>query len=343
MQEKVLSVSVAAYNASATLAEALEPFTADGIREMVEVLIVDDGSKDDTAKIGGEFQDKYPDTFRAISKANGGWGSTLNVGIREAKGKYFKQLDADDYYSLENLKSFLDFLNNVTADMVYSPFVTFEDKSGGIYRTVGNFEGDYRFFPRDNSVIPLSECENFIPAMHTLTVRTQVLQDSDIFITEHCFYTDVEFVLKSYHLCKTVAFFERPIYYYRLARDGQSMSLTGVRKNYKDHMKMLLGLLDYYKEKVKDEATKKAFENRLEAACNMQYIFFFALKCTSKQKKELREFDKILCEKHPDFYEKTSGPRLNLLRKFNFLGYKIAARQRMRKDKRLKQNIFEGE
>lgn len=342
MQQKVLSVSVAAYNAAATLREALEPFTADGVRERVEVLVVNDGSKDNTPEIAQEYQDRFPGTFRLISKENGGWGSTLNTGIRAATGKYFKQLDADDYYSKENLPDFLDFLEKTDADMAYSPFVTFEDQSGGIYRIVGELLGDYRFFPTDR-VIPLSECENFVPAMHTLTVRTSVLQNSDIFITEHCFYTDVEFVLKSYHLCKTVAFYKMPVYYYRLARDGQSMSLAGVRKHYRDHEKMLLTMLEYYTENVMDKATQQAFENRLESACIMQYVFFFALKCTASEKNELIEFDTILREKYPEFYEKTHGPRLDLLRKMNFFGYRLLARQKMRQDKRLRQNIFEGD
>lgn len=341
MQEKVLSVSIAAYNISSTIKECLAPFLSDGVRELVDVMIVDDGSKDDTAKIAREYQERYPDTFRLISKENGGWGSTLNTGIREAKGKYFKQLDGDDYYSYENLKSFLQFLQSMDADLVYTPFITFDDATGGIIRTLGVYQGDYAFFPL-NQIIPLSECEDFIPAMHAITVRTDVLQNSDIMITEHCFYTDVEYVLKSYNLCKTVAFFEKPIYYYRLARNGQSMSQAGVCKHYKDHQKMLMVMLEYYGKCVENSHTKRAFENRLLGACNMQYIFYFALKCTKKQKRELIDYDNYLKDNYPSFYEKLDGKQITFLRKTHFYGYRFVAWQKMRKDKKLKQNIFEG-
>ena len=97
MTEKILSVSIAAYNVQDTLAEALVPFTAEGIREYVDVMIVNDGSNDNTAAIASEYVNQYPDTFRLINKKNGGWGSTLNVGVQEAKGKYLKQLDGDDF------------------------------------------------------------------------------------------------------------------------------------------------------------------------------------------------------------------------------------------------------
>lgn len=341
MHEKILSVSIAAYNVASTLKEALDPFTLEGVREYVDVMIVDDGSKDNTAEIAREYEANYPGTFRLISKENGGWGSTLNAGIRVAKGKYFKQLDGDDYYSYENLRSFLEYLQGVDADLIYSPFVTFDDATGGILRVVGTYGGSYRFFPFDR-VVNLEECEDLVPAMHCLTVRTSRLQEENVTITEHCFYTDVEYVLKACNICKTIAFFEKPIYYYRLARSGQSMSLAGVRKHYNDHQKMLMTMLAYYKDYVKDPFAKKMFEDRLDGACNMQYIFYFALKCTPEHKKELKNYDKELKAKYPDFYERVKGKQVNLLRKTGFLGYWIIAKQKMSKDRRLKQNIFEG-
>lgn len=341
MSEKILSVSVAAYNVADTLREALDPFTQETVAKRVDVMIVDDGSKDETAKIASEYEAKYPGTFRLLSKENGGWGSTLNIGIKAAKGKYFKQLDGDDYYSWENLAAFLDFLEKSDADMVYSPFVTFEDKTGAVLRVLGKYEGTFRFLPLKNTVL-LTECENFMPAMHSLTVRSDVLKRKRVTITEHCFYTDVEFVLKSYNLCKTVSFFERPVYYYRLARNGQSMSLGGVRKHYGDHQKMLMKMLSYYEQEVKEPIKKRQIRDRLAAACTMQYIFYMALECTSKQKQELKQFDKELKEKHPYFYEREKGNQVCMLRRTNFAGYWLISQQKMRKDKKLHINIFEG-
>lgn len=341
MHKKVLSVSIAAYNVETTLREALEPFTKEGIREFLDVMIVDDGSKDNTANIALEYQEQYPDTFRLISKKNGGWGSTLNVGIQQATGKYFKQLDGDDYYSHENLAAFVEFLKTIDADLVHSPFVNFENQKGAILRVMGEYGGTYRYFPI-GKVVDLNECDGFIPAMHSLTVRTEILQKNNVTITEHCFYTDVEFVLKAFNLSQTIAFFEAPVYYYRLARNGQSMSQAGVRKHYHDHEKMLMTMLEYYETSVTQAHAKKVFEERLDGVCNMQYIFYFALECTAEQKKELQNYDAKLKNNYPEFYERVKGKQVNLLRKTGFFGYWFIARQKMTKDRRLKQNIFEG-
>lgn len=341
MSIKILSVSIAAYNVAETLEDALAPFTKNDIKEYVDVMIINDGSSDDTAAIASRYEAEYPETFRLISKENGGWGSTLNTAIKYAKGKYFKQLDGDDYYSHENLASYISFLKSIDSDLVYTPFVAFDDATKGILKTFGTYCGDYSIFPIGHT-IPLNECDNFIPAMHTVTVKTEILRKNHISITEHCFYTDVEFVLKALNSCKDVTFFEKPIYYYRLARDGQSMSQSGVRKHYRDHQKMLYTMLEYCQNQVVDEHIRNIFETRLIGACNMQYIFYFALKCSFSQKKELIDCDTYIKENYPAIYQKIDGAQISFLRKTHFWGYKLVAWQKMRKDRRLRRNIFEG-
>ena len=341
MAQKVLSVSIAAYNVQSTLEAALLPFTDSEVRDKLDVMIINDGSTDRTAEIAQHYVNRYPDTFRLINKKNGGWGSTLNTGFQCAIGKYFKQLDGDDFFSPENLNDFLNFLDKRDEDMVYTPYVTFEDQTGAAIRVVGGYFGNYRFFPLEKTV-NLKECSGFCPAMHCLTIRTDILKNNPILITEHCFYTDVEYVLKAYNYCETITFAKWPIYWYRLARSGQSMSRKGVQKHYRDHQKMLITMLEYLNTAVTKEYVAEVIRNRLLGVCNMQYIFYFALECTKKQKDELREFDKLLKDKYPYFYKEIDGKQIVLLRKTHFNGYKIIAMQKMNKDKRLKQNIFEG-
>lgn len=341
--EKVLSVSIAAYNIAATLREVLDPFLMDNVRDRVDVMIVDDGSKDDTAKIAMEYHDMYPDTFRLISKPNGGWGSTLNTGMRAAVGKYFKQLDGDDFFSYENLVDFLDYLEKTDSDIVHSPFVTYSDANGGILNVLNDFSWqDYYWYPKRRT-LPLSECSNVRPEMHNLAVKSKLLQEHNITITEHCFYTDVEYSLKAFTICKTISFYERPIYYYRLAFSGQSMGLGGIRKHYQDNQKMLKGMLDYYTNKVTEPWAKEMMYNRLASVCDLMYRMFFALKCTKQQKQELIEFDRMLREEYPKFYRCVNTKPVNFLRKTNFFGYWLVGHWVMNQDRRYKRNFFEGE
>ncbi len=335
--EKILSVSIAAYNVESTLREVLEPFTICNHLDNLDVMIIDDGSKDSTAKIAAEYVANYPESFRLIKKVNGGWGSTLNVGMHAAMGKYFKQLDGDDYFSKENLDDFIEFLQQCNSDLVYSPFVTFEDQSGAIIRVLGVYQ-DYS----QRCEMQLSELENFAPAMHTLTTRTDILKKNPIHITEHCFYTDVEFVLKSCNFADTITFYEYPIYYYRVARSGQSMSIEGVRKHYRDHLKMIMGLLNYEQEYVTKPFMKRMFFCRLSGACYMQYVFFFGLSCNREQKLELKKYDRTLKEKYPEYYKSIQSKRISFLRWTHFTGYWLLGHQATYRDKRLKINIFEG-
>jgi len=336
---KILSVSVAAYNVESTLREALDSFLAPEVLEQVEILIVDDGSKDGTAAIGREYQEKYPGTFKLISKENGGWGSTLNAAIEAATGKYFKQLDGDDYYSVENLPIFLKFLSESDADMVCTAFAIFEDESGGVL----SVESRIREYVGLNQTLDLMELGDFMPAMHALTVKTEVLQKANVRITEHCFYTDLEFVIKAYNNCHTFAYMELPVYMYRIGRSGQSMSVAGIRKHYKEHQTVLFTCLEYLEREVTEEYKKSSIRRRLVKACVMQYMFYFALECNRKQAMELKEFDRNLMERYPYFFEQTAlGGRMKLLRKTNFLFYKMIGRQNTESDRRNKKHIFEG-
>jgi len=338
MADKILTISIAAYNVSKTLDEALIPFTKCKNKEKLEVLVVNDGSTDDTVNIAKKFVEKYPDVFQIIDKENGGWGSTLNAGMKYGSGKYFKQLDGDDYFSEENLDDFLNFLETTDADMVYSPFVTFSDKNGAILRVLG----DYGNTVPKKELMGIDEIPGFSPAMHTLCIKMSVLKNNDIQITEHCFYTDVEFVLKCCNFCKTLTMYDFPIYYYRLARNGQSMSIGGVRKHYKDHLKMLLTMLCYEKEHVTRTEIKKIFRTRLSGACEFQYIFFFALERTDQQKQELIDFDHELQKEYPEYYDAIRNNAVRLLRKTGFKGYKYIGQVQTERDKKRKINIFEG-
>lgn len=231
--EKILSISVAAYNVAATLCETVDPFIESGVLDQLDIIIVDDGSKDDTAKIAREYADKYPDSIRLISKENGGWGSTVNTGIDLAQGKYFRQVDGDDHYKSENMKAYIETLRDCNADMVITPYITYDDATGEVFSHENcnpNCE--------NRKVYKLSEVEAFSPFMHSLAIKTECIRET-VKITEHCFYTDTEFVLKACNQAYTVMFVDLEIYCYRRASVGQSMSLTGMEKHYAEQTKVI--------------------------------------------------------------------------------------------------------
>ena len=77
MQNKILTISIAAYNVDAYIETALQSlFFSDNLDEL-EVLIINDGSTDRTAKIAEQYTKKYPDIFRLVNKENGGYGNVF--------------------------------------------------------------------------------------------------------------------------------------------------------------------------------------------------------------------------------------------------------------------------
>mgnify|MGYP000701074461 CR=1 FL=1 len=111
---KLLTVAIPCYNSQEYMKHAIESALVGG--EDIEILIVDDGSKDDTAKIADEFEAQYPGIIRAIHQENGGHGEAVNAGLRNAKGLYYKVLDSDDWLDRDALLRVMDQLRQMVKE-----------------------------------------------------------------------------------------------------------------------------------------------------------------------------------------------------------------------------------
>lgn len=334
---KILSISIAAYNVATTLDECLSHFSRCKNISDMDIMIINDGSQDDTADIAERYAKSNPNSIRVINKKNGGWGSTVNRGILEAKGKYFKQLDGDDYYDTDNLDRFVDYLKGCSSDIVITPFCHYEDDGGAITKVFGRNDGLVGY-----SSVSIEELTDlYPPAMHSLTVKTSILKKNNISLMEHCFYTDVEFVIRSLNNSKTISYFELPIYYYRLGRDGQSMSVSGVRKHYKDHVRMIISMIEYMNSNSSSPVMKDIIKRRLIDAVMYQYKFFMALSKTSGHKTEMRAFDQKLKTISEECYEQNYGAPIKILRRTNFNGYAILSFIKNYQDKKNEVFLYE--
>ena len=120
---KILTIVIPTYNMQNYLRRCLDSLiVSPELMGFLEVLVVNDGSKDNSSAIAHEYQEKHPDTFRVIDKENGNYGSCVNRGLAEAQGKYIKVLDADDWFDTKNFEAFMQFLENNDTDLVISDF-----------------------------------------------------------------------------------------------------------------------------------------------------------------------------------------------------------------------------
>ena len=315
--EKTLSISIAAYNVEEFLKNTLDSLVAPEIMDDIEVLIIDDGSKDNTAAIGKEFVDKYPNSFKVISKPNGGYGSTINAAIDAATGQYFKTLDGDDWYDTENLVRFVKDLKNMSADLILTPFTMVYEGTGE--KQVISMERKYQ--EKNITFEQLPEALYSKIKMHSVTYKTSILKENNIRIGEHCFYTDIEYISFPIVYVNDVNFLDYSIYQYRIGLEGQSVSDEGFRKHYKDHLRVVDRILEFYtinKENGLSKEKATFLFNILKALINTQYGIFFKLDNTEQTKHELIAFDTKLKQTNSMLYESAKGKRVVLLRKPKF-------------------------
>lgn len=101
---KYISFAIPCYNSEEYMDKAIESILKGG--EDVEIIIVNDGSKDRTSEIAKRYEREYPTIVKAVDKENGGHGDAVNTGLEHATGLYFKVVDSDDWVDEASLKRF---------------------------------------------------------------------------------------------------------------------------------------------------------------------------------------------------------------------------------------------
>ena len=238
-----LTIAVPSYNSHDTLRQCLDSMSDERFIGKLEVIVVDDGSKDDTADIAREYTERMPEIFRLISKENGGHGSGVNAGIENARGKYFRIVDSDDWVETENLLALIDTMDESEPDC-------FIDERIEIHTDEG-FNDHIRLpqFAQEDKLLPFEEIfgrEYYRGiSMHTMTARTSLLRDNNIRLLEHTFYVDMQYVMGIAAYARTVQLMRRGVYCYRLGSQEQSVSYLNYVKNYKQHDRVLKTCADF--------------------------------------------------------------------------------------------------
>lgn len=265
---KTLTVSVAAYNVEKYLSHTLASLDIDELSDDLEVIIENDGSEDQTALIADLYVKKNPAIFKLNTTVNGGYGETINRSIALATGKYFKQLDGDDWFKKENLTDYIDFLKRIDSDLVISPYFKFYESTNK-----NEYVDRHQKITDNEKLDSYFEDENVSIHLHELTIKTSVLQQNHIMIDKHCFYTDNEYVFYPIIFGKTIARFNAPIYCYRIGRSEQSVGLNGRVKHWKDAGVVLEKLIDVYHnfEQSLGEPTKINLQEMILELAEFQY------------------------------------------------------------------------
>lgn len=327
--EKVLTVSVAAYNGEATLPKALESCLVRRT-EQLEVIVVDDGSTDQTAAAAGKYAARWPDSFRVIRQPNSGYGSALMTALANARGKYFRTLDCDDWFDTDALENMLQYLEKCNTDVVFSDYCTVRE--GQVQKVFDVCKGydtnrSYTYDLLDPKTLDLE--------IHGMTCRTRMLRAAGIQLLPHCSYTDMAYTFMAMSAAQTISFCPVTLYRYRLGRDGQSVSIESYRKHFEDYARVTEQILDLADVLPNGDKGELLRDRARDIA---QYGIELLLRFSPEEKvrQRLESYDRALRKDHPAIARRMRNKNTRLLRTSRYSLYSALNRYTKKKTRKRK-------
>lgn len=239
---KILTISIAAYNVEAYIKETLDSLVASKYIDELEIFVVDDGGQDATLSIAQDYQAKYPNSVIPVHKTNGGYGTTVNYSLEHATGKYFKLLDGDDWVQTHELDNLVSQLKKIDTDLVITSFLKGPNMAEMERQEYGQELAEAK------EVLISSLQQPPILGMWAMCYKTEVLRASNLKLPERLFYTDQIFCTVPIPFAKTIQYFNYAVYCYRLGRDGQSVSKESRLKNAQMTLDICEQLVTYTKK-----------------------------------------------------------------------------------------------
>lgn len=301
---KLLSIIIPTYNMEKYLEKCLNSLLIKDNLEKLEVLVINDGSKDQSLKIAQKYERQYPQIIRVIDKENGNYGSCINRGLKEATGKYIKILDADDSYDTELLNQYIKEIENQNVDMIVNDFVlvNLENKEIATPHT-------YSFIPKKKiSFLEYKNTNNIEKlCMHSVAYKRQNLIELNYIQTEGISYTDTEWVFLPLSKVINAYYFNKPLYRYLIGREGQTMDINIYIKNSSQLLLITSKFIKHYIKYPNNE-----YKNILQVRILREIAQLYRIYITEKFDKieELIKLDDILKKDCPDIYIKTNDLKI---------------------------------
>ena len=236
---KYITFTIPSYNSQDYMRHIIDNLVAVG--DDIEVIIVNDGSKDDTGKIAAEYEEKYPTIVKAIQKENGGHGSGVMAGIRNATGLYFKVVDSDDWVETEDVFTMLSLIKKHLAEKkdidLYITNYVYEHAADN-----SKYVMHYRKCLPIDTVFTWSEMkhvslETFF-LMHSLMYKLDVLKESKMELPNHTFYVDDIYAYVPLPFVKNIYYHDLDFYHYFIGREGQSINYDTMCKRYEQQQRV---------------------------------------------------------------------------------------------------------
>jgi len=249
-----ISIVVPIYNAQKTIERCIDSILNQDFSDF-ELLLIDDGSKDDSGKICDAYA-KKDNRVRVIHKENSGVSASRNLALREAKGEYLQFLDADDWITPNATRLLAESLEQNHCDMVIADF----------YRVIGE-RLSHKGSIDEDGVLSREEFANFMmenPAdfyygvLWNKLYKRSIIEKNQLCMNPKISWCeDFMFNLEYIRHCENIFVLQVPIYYYVKTKGSlvsQSMSLT---KTIKTKMMVFEYYTEFYKQVLSEEEYEK--------------------------------------------------------------------------------------
>lgn len=244
MNECKLSIIVPVYGVEKYIDKCLNSLVKQSLKE-IEVIVVNDGTKDNSQKIVDKYVKKYPDKIKSYIKENGGQGSARNYGLKKASGEYIGYVDSDDFVEKDMYKKLYNKAKENNYDIVvcgnYNVSEDYQNKN--IDAFINNYNTDLEniFFGK--------------MAVWNKIYKRDILIKNKLEFKEKVWYEDLAFTLKAIMNSNTFAFIDEPLYDY-LIREGSTMNNSNVQRNL-EILDAFNDILSYIKHNKKEEYFSK--------------------------------------------------------------------------------------
>lgn len=295
--EKILSIIIPTYNLQDYIGPCVNSLiVSSAYMQYLEILIINDGSKDESSKIAHGLECKYPFSIKVIDKENGNYGSCINRGLKEAKGKYIRILDADDTYDTKNLESFLSFLLKTNADMIISNYCIVQNSN----KRLVSYELPSKKVMFEEMLLNKYALSNL--AMHSVTYKTSILHEINYRQTEGISYTDQEWICFPLINVNSYAYFNEVIYYYNLSREGQTCDPQVLHKMMGHNIEGIKSSILFFKELTIVQSFKmsRALQKLMQRIRDIYHTYL--IEYHSLNITELKQLDLWLEENDIDIY-----------------------------------------
>ena len=264
--------------------------------EDVEIIVVNDGSKDETAEIAARYEKEYPTIVKAVNKENGGHGDAVNVGLDHATGLYYKVVDSDDWVDEEALFKILDVVKSFVeqkkeVDMVISNYVY--EKVGMEHKKVIHYRN---VLPR-NEIFRWDDIGRFhldqYILMHSVLYRTELLKLCQMRLPKHTFYVDNIYVYYPLPHVRTLYYIDVDFYRYYIGREDQSVNEKVMISRIDQQLFVTRSMIDMYQlKKIKSKKLRKYMLNYLAIMMTVSSILCIRSKNPEnlRKKRELWQY-----------------------------------------------------